>query len=529
MILDARSLPDATSLDCDICIVGGGAAGITLALELAATQARICLLEAGGLRHERTAQSLLDGDAQDGLYPALRDTQLARFGGGTEVWAGWCRPFEPADFDARSWVPHSGWPIRYEALLPHYERAHELCGLANLSYDPRDWDARTDRLRLALPEQDFHATLFHASPVRFGSTYGARLQHSPHVQALLHCVARRLHLAPDSERVDRLDLATGDGRRLQLTARRVILAAGGIENARLLLASGDSPERSIGNQHDQVGRYFTQHGFVAAGDFVATPAAHMSALHFVPPHALRAARVRCAFSPQPALAQRERLLGAALFLQPRYESHAVYASDEVRAMLDLWDKWRGRGVPGNVAQYLRRALRSPGKLVHALARKALLREGPQPRRRMRALFEGLPDVDNRITLSAQRDALGRPLARVRWRATEQELRSVRRTHELFGVALQRAGLGRFEAQLQDVESWRAATEGAKHHMGATRMHADPRHGVVDADARVHGVHNLYVAGGSVFPTAGFANPTLTIVAMALRLAQHLKEQLAALP
>jgi choline dehydrogenase-like flavoprotein len=141
---------------------------------------------------------------------------------------------------------------------------------------------------------------------------------------------------------------------------------------------------------------------------------------------------------------------------------------------------------------------------------------------MRALFECVPDRDNRVVLSDELDALGRPRARVHWRLTGMDLRSIQRVHELFDQALQRAALGRVELTLNGSSSWSEATEGAKHHMGTTRMHVDPRQGVVDADARVHGTDNLYVAGSSVFPTGGFANPTLTIVALAVRLAEHLK-------
>jgi choline dehydrogenase-like flavoprotein len=165
------------------------------------------------------------------------------------------------------------------------------------------------------------------------------------------------------------------------------------------------------------------------------------------------------------------------------------------------------------------------RVAHAIARRVLVRRGRE-RWRTRAVFECTPQRDNRVTLSPERDAFGRPRARVYWRPADIDLASAKHMHALLDRSLRRAGLGRFECRLANDEAWRAAVNSGKHHMGTTRMHGDPAHGVVDADCRVHGIDNLYVAGSSVFPTGGFAHPTLTIVALAVRLAAHLRGRLA---
>ena len=530
MIVDARSLPANHLLECDICIVGGGAAGISLALELADSPNRICILESGGLGHEKRTQALLEGEVLGSVDSELHEVRLAALGGSTAIWAGWCRPLDPIDFETRDWVPDSGWPFALSELMPFYRRAHQICGLGPFDYDADAWETRTGLGRLPVPAQEFSSSMFHISPVSFGPHYRASLNRSANIQTLLHATVLRLFAGPDGHRVERARIGTLDGKHFEVAARIFVLAAGGIENARLLLLSGDSPERSIGNSRGLVGRFFMEHGFINAGSYVASDPPPSMTLHF-PTHVQRNGHdgtVRSGLSVSPEILRSERLLSSAVFFHPAYESHDVFDSPEVRAMLEIWEKLRGRAVPGGYLRGILRSLRAPGKLAIAAHRKLVVGQGPQRRWRTRALFECVPNRANRISLSSERDALDRPRARMEWRLSELDLYSIRRVHQLLDQALRRAGLGHFECRFPDDSSWQTAVEGGKHHMGTTRMHADPAHGVVDADCRVHGTSNLYVAGSSVFPTGGFANPTLTIVALATRLADEVKAQLTRL-
>ena len=526
MIIDARNLPANHRLECDVCIVGAGAAGISLALELADSPYTICLLEAGGETHEADTQTLLQGDMIGAVYPELQQTRLASLGGSTSLWAGWCRPLDPIDFDQRDWMAESGWPFGIDELAPFYQHAHRLCGLGPFDYDADAWEERIGATRLPLAPEHLSASMFHISPVHFGSHYKEVLARSAAIQTVLHAIVLRLFASDDGNRIGHVRASTLDGKGFDVVARTFVLTAGGIENARLLLLSGDSPERSVGNDRGLVGRYFMEHGFINAGSYMPLDASRSMAFHF--PNRVRwrghDCTVRGGFSVNAATLQHERMLNAAVFFHPAYESHAVFDSPEVRAMLELREQLRGRAVPGGALKRLRTALRSPGKLAVAACRKLAVQSGAQQRWRTRALFECEPSRDNRVSLSSQRDALGRPQSRVEWRLSEMDLRSVRRTHEMLDQALRRAGLGHFESRLPDDAAWRAAVEGGKHHMGTTRMHSDPSRGVVDAHCKVHDVENLYISGSSVFPTGGFANPTLTIVALAARLAAHLRSR-----
>jgi len=519
----------------DVCIVGAGPAGITLALELGGAGMRVCLLEAGGEAYDSVTQKLYEGEVHGDRYPPLRDTRLGALGGTSHVWAGWCRPLDAVDFERRTGAGPA-WPFGRDELIPYYRRAQECCGLGAFEYDADYWQAKLQKPLLIGDDECVEHAMFHVLAQRFGARYRSELEASRHIHLFLKAPVARLHIAEHGD-VDRVVVCTHDGTQFSIKARRYVLAAGGIENARLLLVSASSPERAPGNAHDLVGRYFTDHPFVNVGWLILDGAPRGLDFYFPQPvspcasaQSNGAARpaVRAVLTLRRAILEAEGLQNAALFFHPLYEAHPAFASDEVRAFLQLWDKLRHKAVPGGLAPYLGPALQAPHRIALAAARKLLVREAPARRWRVRAMFETQSRHDNRVTLSHERDALNRPRAGVEWRLGELDLKCMQRATQLFGEAFRRAGLGRLEPGFPETaEGWRNALEGGKHHIGTTRMHAAPELGVVDPDGRVHGTPNLFVAGSSVFPSGGYANPTLTIVALAIRLADHLRDTHAA--
>jgi choline dehydrogenase-like flavoprotein len=530
MFLNANDLPEHEPLTCDVCVVGAGPAGISVALELAGSGARVCVLEAGADRYDASAQAHYGGEVEGDSYPLLRDTRFSAFGGSTQLWAGWCRPLDPIDFEVRSWVPESGWPFEGSELLPHLARAHELCGLAESEYDPAYWQQRLPHGPLPVSDPDLTTRMFHVSPLRFGTAYRARLTSLSDVEVVLKAPVLRFHLADTSQRVSAVTLAAPDGRLRRVEAGRFVLATGGVENARLLLLSGDTPERSLGNEHGLVGRYFTEHAFVNPGTFIPSDPEQAMGFYFPTPvpGGMPGAAVRGTFTLRREVLERERLLNAALFFRPSYEASAAFSTAEVRELLEIWEKIRGRGVPGGSFRKAMRAARAPGALATAVWRKIRPTTSEDAKWPLRSFFESAPLRDNVIRLARERDSLGRPRVHVTWRIGEEDLRGVRHTFHVLDRGLRTAGLGHLELAFpDDPDSWRAACEGGKHHMGTTRMHASPAHGVVDGDGLVHGVDNLWIAGSSVFPTVGYANPTLTIVALSVRLGRHLRREVMA--
>jgi choline dehydrogenase-like flavoprotein len=336
-------------------------------------------------------------------------------------------------------------------------------------------------------------------------------------------------------------VATLAGGRFDVSARLFVLAAGGIENPRLLLLSDRDRPSALGNGHGLVGRYFMEHPYVTAGWLRLEQRGGTERLRprrggsgrrpppglgFYYPHAASRdggrATIRGVFTLSPGIVRRERLLTPALFPLPAWESTSTVDSRGGEALRALVAAAR-RGVwPARGWQRLLDVAADPrgslGSLHHRLLRPRL--GGAPPRTvRIRGFCEAHPRYAQRVTLVAARDRLGRRRTRVEWSPSPLELRSLARGFELLATGLRDSGIGRMEWSL---DPDRVTFEGGCHHMGTTRMHADPSRGVVDADGRVHELANLFVSGSSVFPTAGFANPTLTIVALAIRLADHLK-------
>jgi choline dehydrogenase-like flavoprotein len=523
MIIDARQGAIPSSIECDLCIVGGGAAGLTVAHELADSQLSICLLEGGGRRMTAGAQSLLAGEVAGSPYPPLHTVRVSALGGSMHVWAGWCRPLDAIDFEERAAVPHSGWPIGLDELQPHYGRAHELLELGPFDYDPSAWERASGSARLPLDDRGFSPIVFRRTPVNFGESLRALFTRSNRLQLLLHLQALRLRFSPDHRAVAAAEAATRNGRRCEVRARAFVLAAGGIETARLLLLSAGEAGGPA-NPHGVVGRYFMEHGYDSGRVFV--PRDPRATLRFYDALRMPPGRggliARGAVAPSAATLQRESLLNCAVSLRPAHEANAVFADPRVRAGLEFWEMLRRRAAPDRPWSKAAYGLTAPLALSTAMWLRVWPRAANCGRRPALCLFECAPDPDNRVELGSDRDAFDRPVARLKWRLRDPEIRSVTRTYELLNAGLQASGAGRLEESdvaPRDPKAYKGTV--AEHHLGTTRMHRDPRQGVVDENARVHGMENLFVAGGSVFTTAGFANPTLTIVALSARLAAHL--------
>lgn len=522
MILDAHKGFGHEPPRYDLCIVGAGAAGITLALELEGTGLRVGLLEAGGPAYEAETQRLLEGEVVGQPYPLLRDTRVSALGGSTTVWAGWCRPLEALDFEPRDWCEAGGWPFGLDELRPFYARAHEICGLADFDYDLDRWNSLLGSGRLLPDDPTFANEIFHVQIRNFGRHFRERLERSKAIDLVLHAPVTRVRM--EGSACTAVEIRTLAGDDVAIRADRFVLAAGGVENPRLLLLSADAPARAPGNTAGLVGRYFTDHSYVDPATLVLREPASLEFYRLQPVASTPgASMVRAVLSLRREVVERERLMNAGWFFHPLYEAHPAFATAEVKAFLQMWNKFKERGVPGATWPYLRQALGAPGSLAKAMARKLLVRHGAARRWRMRAAFETIFRSDNRVTLSDDRDRLGRRKVRVEWRVGDADVANMRRVTELLDQALRRAGIGHLERAFPDEPAaWLRALEAGKHHMGTTRMHRAAGQGVVDEHGRVHGTSNLFVTGSSVFPSGGYANPTLTIVALAARLGDHLR-------
>ncbi len=541
MIIDARGITPNTDIPADVCIIGGGAAGIAIALRLIDASLDVVLLESGGLTSDAATQSLYAGE-NVGLRHVPLDAARCRFlGGSTNCWGGWCRPLDPIDFEARSWMPGSGWPLTYDDLKPYYADAHKLLELGPYEYSAAYWQEELARHRVSIfplrGDDIANAINQLSAPTRFGEIYQQRLQQAANLRVLLNANVTELKADSMAANVERVRVATLDGIRFSVAPRLVVLACGGIENARLLLVSNGVQSTGLGNGKDLVGRYFMDHprfrwARVRLADQRKYRRLYDSSL------ALTRRRVHCRdlhvaahVAPTERLQRDARLPNSRTYLVANYFASVSAAYGVLKV---LWHRVHDRkkfGVP--LSNVLREAaLNLPLLLRHApQACLSVLdnRLNPEFVRRefhLVTICEPVPNPDSRVTLSSERDMLGLPQTRLDWRMGELDRRNLDATCRL--VRREMEGQGLFipvEPWVDSLDRWPEAIEGCWHHMGTTRMSADPKQGVVDADCRVHGVNNLFIAGSSVFPTAGSDFPTITLVALALRLSDKLREVL----
>ena len=500
MDLDARNLPDGTRLEAQICIIGAGPAGISLARELMGLDLDVLMLESGGAVHEDRIQDLNRGTLVGEPYAGLRETRHRGVGGTVHLWntpvgravGAKYVPLDGCDFEE--------WPFDRRHLEPFYRRAQTVCGLGAFAYEGKDWsDGRPPHATLGIDRLTTRVYQFGAA--RYFTERNLRdLRTAGNIRLCHHATACRLETNGAGRRVVGATIACLPGRELLVHSAVFVLAAGAIENARLLL-SGGSGSDALGNRHGWVGRCFMEHPRDTALTLIPSSPSLFEEARFYDAHPARDGTIVGGRLGLPEQAIRSNCLpNASVTLLPRERLPP-----------------EGTGLAARVLARLRRLGRRPrgGYGWSAMANPSEVFDAFH----LLVNVEQRPNLENRVVLAPTRDAFGVPRVVVHWRWREDEQANLERLRTTLARGIEEAGLGRVE-----IRSGQRPDPNAHHHAGTTRMHADPRKGAVDADGRVHGTDNLYATGASVFPTAGFANPTLTIVALALRLADHLKQR-----
>jgi choline dehydrogenase-like flavoprotein len=528
MLLDARAISENDRIETDLCIVGAGPAGISIAREFIGKGLRVCVLESGGATPSAEDQKLNEGRSVGYWYYPLASTRTRAFGGTSTHWdhnigedgrpyRWYTRPLDAIDFESRPGIPHSGWPFPRDALMPFYERAQEVCRLGPFDYDGAAWDDSATPERLPLSDDAVVTNVFQYGEHTFAE-YLAELSGAPNVTAVLHASACELLLDEDQRTIRGVVAKSAPTSSFRVAARAYVLAAGAMENARLLLLSTATHTAGIGNANDLVGRFFMERLSIRSGTILPENAELNRRLPLYTIHLKRGTRIQATLGLDQERMRREGLLNAALFVVPTYKA---FTSEGVRSLVALYRAARRRPWPGGLVGHTRNILRDLDQVALTVYRQTVGGGGQNSDVCiLRIHAEQAPNRESRVTLDSRRDALGLPAPSLDWRVGDLDRESIRRTQEILDRELRQANLGRIDRPLGD-EDPPALFRGAFHHMGTTRMHRDPAQGVVDADSLVHGTANLFVAGSSVFPTAGCANPTLTVVALALRLSDHL--------
>src|SRR5688500_17191170 len=360
MFHDARQLEGGAEIRADVCIVGAGAAGIAIARELIGQPQRVALLTSGGFEFARGPQLLYAGDnvGRAGYTPYW--SRVRMYGGTTTRWVGQCRPLERLDFERRDWVPHSGWPFSRDQLEPYYRRAHEVCRLGPYDYEPSTWSAN-GRQPLTVEPHTLDLRIYQfGHPTDFGKLFKGALEAAGVVGVWLHADALEIEVDGDVRRVTGLRVATSHDRYARFVADRYVLACGGLENPRLLLASNRVARDGLGNRHDLVGRFYTDHAFLFTGWFEPARPDLDRSLNVIEDYQ----RVGFEQRAHAAIALPERTIRAeglndcAVYFvrRPDYKIQPTYFTHGVKSFIQLIDVLRGQDLAdASVLRHVRNA------------------------------------------------------------------------------------------------------------------------------------------------------------------------------
>jgi choline dehydrogenase-like flavoprotein len=527
-IQDSAGIASNTEIRADICVIGSGAAGITLARLLNQTELDAVVLEAGGLERDLNAEGDAFAIDEVGIPPRNPIPSRGRwFGGSTNLWFGRIATPDPIDFEPRPWVPYSGWPITLSQLRPWFEEAARILDVPHFDKIEIDKWPSNPTIETFVTRGGANLDVFlWANGLSMGPRHRQLLKASRNVKVILNATATELIPNECSSSIESAVAHGPSGNRFLIKASDYVLAAGGLENPRLLLASTLRSPAGVGNPHDQVGRYYMDHprsdglAQISLAGLSSAQIRRLALLDEKTPTPYDKAQLRVTF---PSSMQRqEHLLNHSLHAYLVSDHHDSIGYQSARR---VWHRLKQKVVEPStgIGEDIATTVRSGASLAVFGARWLAGRAAPT-RLIVVDQMEQEPDPSSRVTVNPrQRDRFGLPRLERDWRIGEATYRSQRRMHEFFKDIVERAGIKTFTSEVLDRPECRPSLLDMKHPMGTTRMSSCARDGVVDTNCQVYGVDNLYVAGSSVFPTGGHSNPTLLIVALAARLASHLRK------
>jgi choline dehydrogenase-like flavoprotein len=497
--IDAYSINSGSTLEADLCIIGGGAAGIGIAREFINTKYKVLLLESGDHEFDEKTQSIYDFEsvghplrAQEGYVSRNR-----YLGGSTNTWAGRCAPMNDIDFEQRDWVPYSGWPITRADLEDYYQKASEVLKLPDYRYFlTRDWEQYVTQYRSDYLDDKILSPavfLFAPQPINMRLAYGQQLQDSSNIQICVNANVIEIESHPGLKTIEKVHATSFNQNTFFVKAKFYVLACGGWENARLMLLSQRHTPNGLGNQHDTVGRYYMEHPKIDLGTITPQTAMLKSSI-FLGRKDIQDGMIEVGVRLSDSVQRTEKLLNHYTAMSPIYDGGRI--SDAIASLFGKKEAY----MPSSLSQSLEEIQYIFSHLVKIP--NSLRKQFNLPLRfdkvAILSHFEHAPNPNSRVMLSNERDALGTQKLSVDLRVSSEEKRCIIRNHEILKQVLQEKGIGSLESEFPDVDSlWPGLTD-SSHHMGTTRMSHNPKEGVVNQDCQVHGIHNLYIASGSVF-------------------------------
>jgi len=518
---DALANEAPKDLKADVCIVGAGACGITLARKLAGHRGqRVLLLESGPLSFDARTQALYRGDNVGLDYFDLMVCRLRYFGGTTNHWGGFCTPTTRRDFEAAPGVPLAEWPISFEDIEPYMKEAEADLGFIRARCDPGRRLPEEGFEYAGEPDESLETTLYSIldkSKIRFAERFRPELEKLDDLTVLLNTNVVRVQLTPDGRAVRSLRCKTLNGDEFDAKADRYVLACHGIENARLLLASNDINPAGIGNSGDFVGRCFMEHPYVHAGRLKVHNQEAM-------PKYLNTAKAwPLGFSACLTLSENATSANQCLQYYCRLSLFRTKREELTRRAFHSLYNNRNEPLQWRDLDDLAVMLRDLTGTADTLRDKLDVATEPDEFL-LDQRIEQTPNPDSRVLLSEELDSLGSPRARLDWRLSEVDVRTFQVGQEAVSARFGLLNAGRVAAPRFTKGLLEQSVGGHYHHIGTTRMAASPETGVVDRNCRVFGVDNLFVSGSSVFCRSMFSGPTMAMLGFAHRLAEQLRAE-----
>lgn len=555
MLINAETIQHESTLEADIAVVGAGPAGIVVALELAKARHDVVLLESGNLHFTETIQNLSEASNFDPQFHApMSECTRRQLGGTSTIWGGRCVPYDPVDFDQRSYVPHSSWPVLYEELEVYFQKACDyfFCGASEFNINNIPGIEQKSIVPGLPDEQVLTSTLERWSlPTNFGKEYFDELKQSEHIKLVYGSTCTEIESHATGSRIERLQTKTLSGKTLYVKARKYILAGGALNTTRLLLASNQQHPGGIGNHSGLLGRFYMGHisGDIAVARFTTPPQDTM--FGFDRDSDRIYLRRRFSFSReflhQQELTNMVAWLGVPPFADPSHRSGILSLAylalnspilGKYLTAKAIKDSLTG-DTKGIYQAHLINMVKDISKIITFMPSFSYARY--LVKRKIPALFvysasneyplhyhgEQIPNPNSTVSLSDERDELGMQRLNINLQYTQQDVDSVIKAHQFWDAYLRKHNCGYLKYLTNDPETsvWEQARDGF-HQVGTTRMSHHPKDGVVGTSHNIHGFDDLFVASSSVFVTSGQANSTFMIVAFALRLAEHLKKSLA---
>lgn len=545
MILDETQLESGSTIHADVIIIGAGAAGIPLAMELTSQGRRVLVIESGHLTTKHAPVDLSQGSVLDPRHGPLDQYRSRAFGGTTTVWGGRCAPLDALDFQHRSHLNISGWPLQYEDIARYYTRAHEYLELGEFQYSTPPPNVNV----VSLPS--FRSDQFwrYSPPTNLGKNYYHYFENSDHTDLLLRTTCVQLKLSEYENSIDHCVLRTLDGKEFRGHAKYIVLAGGGLEVTRLLMVSKTQAHpNGLGNSSGALGRYYASHLAGSIGPFKWIGPKRLDGLRYEKSldgvYIRRALslrtetqidsqliNIRFIVSPPPLSdpSHKDSVLSAAFLskrfilrlIPPEYDGAFGHSGATALTLAHLQNV--ATGIP-RLANFLPSWISK-----RVLAKRKLPSMEPQTESTFYLHFdaEQTPLWDSRITLDASCDRLEMPKLIVDWKVSPKDIDSIATSCRLLIKELQEQDIATYGGVVNSLGSAIESHLGVgSHHIGTARMSIHQEHGVVDENCKVFGISNLYVSSSATFPTTGVANPTLTIVALSLKIGETIDNLLS---